>query len=99
MPKGIVYPEFQFRKHVEFLTIVTRKSATVWGHIMDHQKAERITYRNGIQDFRSFSQSKIQKLSSVQPLFYPETEFSSEVDLQNSVTSKPLSTKSCVSNR
>jgi hypothetical protein len=34
---------------------------------------------------------KIKKVGSVQVLFCPETEFSSEVDLQNSVTSKPLS--------
>jgi hypothetical protein len=31
-----------------------------------------------------------QKLSSIQPLFCQETEFSSEVDLQNSVTPKLL---------
>jgi hypothetical protein len=33
-------------------------------------------------------------LSSIQPLFFPETEFSSEVDFQNSVTSKPFSGQS-----
>jgi hypothetical protein len=57
---------------------------------MHHQKAEGDAYHNGIQDFRSFSQSETQKLSSAQPLFCPETEISSEVDLQNSVTSKPF---------
>jgi hypothetical protein len=56
---------------------------------MDHRKAERVSYHNDIWDFRSFDQSETQKLSSVQPLFCPETEFSSEVNLQNSVTSKP----------
>jgi len=65
---------------------------------MDRRKAERVTYRNGIRDFRSFGQSETQKLSFVQPLFCPETEFSSEVNLQNSVTSKPLSGQSRVSN-
>jgi hypothetical protein len=55
---------------------------------MDHQKYERVAYRNGIRDFYSFSQSETQKFSSILPLFYPETEFSSEVNLQNSVTSK-----------
>jgi hypothetical protein len=55
---------------------------------MDHQKYERVTYRNDIRDFYSFSQSETQKFSSILPLFYPETEFSSEVNLQNSVTSK-----------
>jgi hypothetical protein len=65
---------------------------------MDHQKDERASYCNGTQDFQSFSESETQKLSSVQPLIYAETEFSSEVDLQNSITSKPLSGQSCVSN-
>jgi hypothetical protein len=58
---------------------------------MDHRKAERVFYHDGIQYFQSFGQSETRKLSSVQPLFYPETEISSEVNLQNSVTSKPLS--------
>jgi hypothetical protein len=57
---------------------------------MDHWKTERVFYRNGIQNFRSFGQSEAQKFSSVQPLFYLGIEFSSEVDLQNSVTSKPF---------
>jgi hypothetical protein len=50
---------------------------------MNHQKSERATYRNGIRDFWSFGQSETQKLICVPPLFCPETEFSSEVDLQN----------------
>jgi hypothetical protein len=57
---------------------------------MDHQKSERVSYRNGIWDLRSFDQSETQKLSSVQPLFCPETEFNSECDIQNYVTPKPL---------
>jgi thermostable 8-oxoguanine DNA glycosylase len=55
---------------------------------MDHQKAERVAYSNGIRDFRSFGQSETQKFSSVQLLFCLETKFNNEVDLQNSVTSK-----------
>jgi hypothetical protein len=90
MPKGIDCQEFQFSKPVEFPTAVTHKSPTVSGRIMDHRKAGRIDYRNGIRDFQSFGQSDTQKFSSVQPLFYLETEFSSEVDLQNYVTSKPF---------
>jgi hypothetical protein len=58
--------------------------------IKDHQKSERVSCRNGIPSFRSFGQSEAQKFSIVQPLFCPETEFKSEVDLQNSVTSKPF---------
>jgi hypothetical protein len=60
---------------------------------MDHRKSERGTYPNGMRDFRSFSHSKTQKLSFVQPLFCPETEFSSEVDLQNSVLLNHLGDK------
>jgi hypothetical protein len=37
-------------------------------------------------------------LSSVQPLFGPKIEFSSDVDRQNSVTSKPFSGQSHMSN-
>jgi hypothetical protein len=55
---------------------------------MDHRKAERLSYHNGIRYFRSFGQYETRKLSFVQPLFCPGTEISSEVDLQNSVTSK-----------
>jgi hypothetical protein len=48
---------------------------------MDHRKAEGVSYQHGIWDFQSFGQSEAQKLNTVQPLFYQETEFSSEVDL------------------
>jgi hypothetical protein len=50
-PKGRVYPEFQFSKQVEFPTAVTQKLLTVWGRIMDHRKAERVGYCNGIRYF------------------------------------------------
>jgi hypothetical protein len=68
---------------VEFLIIVTHKAPTVWSHFMDHQKAERVAYRNGIQNLRSFRQSETQKLSAVPPRFCLETA-------QNSITSKPF---------
>jgi hypothetical protein len=55
---------------------------------MDHQKAERVAYCNGIQDFQSFDQSETQKLCAIPPRFCPEIEFSSKVDVQNFVTSK-----------
>jgi hypothetical protein len=58
---------------------------------MDHQKYERVSYHNGIREFRSFGESETQKLSSVHLLFCPEREFSIEVNLQNYVTSKPCS--------
>jgi hypothetical protein len=48
---------------------------------MDHREDERVSYCNAIQNFWSFGQSEAQKLSFVQPLFCPETEFNSEVDL------------------
>jgi hypothetical protein len=57
---------------------------------MDHRKDEKVSYHNGIQDFWGFGQSETRKLSSVQPQFCPETEISSEVNLQNSVASKPF---------
>jgi uncharacterized Rmd1/YagE family protein len=83
-----VCPDFCFSKPVEFPTVVTRKSLTVWSHTMDHRKHERVVYRNGIWIFWNFDQSETQKFSSVQPLLCPEKEFSSDVDLQNSLTSK-----------
>jgi hypothetical protein len=69
-------------------TVVNQKSTTISSHIIFHRKAERVAYRNGIQDFWSFGQYEDQKFSSVQLLFCAETESSSEVDLENSVTSK-----------
>jgi hypothetical protein len=99
VPKGAVFPDFWFRKPVEFPIVVTHKWLIVWTDIMDHPKAEWVSYRNGIRDFQSFSQSEAQKFSSIQPLFCPETEFSSEVDLRNSLTSKPFVGWSWISNR
>jgi hypothetical protein len=47
---------------------------------MDHQKAKRVTFRNGIQDFWSFSQSEAGNQKSVLLLFCLGAEFSSDVD-------------------
>jgi hypothetical protein len=80
------------------MTVVTHKLLTMWSRNMDHQKAERVSYCNDIQDFQIFGQSETQKLSSVQPLLCPEIEISSEVDLQNSVTSTPFGGQRCMSN-
>jgi hypothetical protein len=66
---------------------------------MDHRKAERVSYHYGIRYFRSFSQSETQKLCSVQPMFCPKTEISSEVGFQNYVTSNPLGGYNRMSNR
>jgi hypothetical protein len=74
--KGRVCLEFWVIKPVEFLTAVTRKPVTVWSHLMDHWKAERVFYRNGIRDLRSFGRSETQNLSSVQQWFCLETGFS-----------------------
>jgi hypothetical protein len=52
----------------------------VWSRLIDQQKAERVSYQFGIQDFWSFGQSKTQKLKSVLLLFCQEIEFSSAVD-------------------
>jgi hypothetical protein len=51
-------PEMLIQQPVEFLTTVTRQSLTIWSRLMDHRKAERYVYRNGIRDFWSFSQSE-----------------------------------------
>jgi hypothetical protein len=58
---------------------------------MDHRKDEGVAYLNG--------QSEAQKLSSMQPLFCLEIEFSSKVNFQNSLTSKPLSGHGRMNNR
>jgi hypothetical protein len=44
---------------------------------MDHLKAERVSYRDGIRHVRSVGPSETQELSSVQPWFCLETGFSS----------------------
>jgi hypothetical protein len=95
---GAFCPEMLIQQPVEFRTAVTRKSLTVWSCLMDHRKPERVVYGNGIRDFRSFSQSEAWNWRSVLPLFYAETEFSSDIDRQNSVTSKPFSGQGHMSN-
>jgi hypothetical protein len=65
---------------------------------MDHRKVERVGYHNGMQSFQSFCQSEAQKLRSALSMFCPDTEFSSDVGRQNSVTSKQLSERSRMSN-
>jgi hypothetical protein len=91
--EGAICPEMLIQRRVMFSTAVTHKLLTIWSHLTGHQKAERVLFRNGIQDFRSFSQSETGNSWSIPPLFYPETKFSSEVDRQNSVTSKLFSRK------
>jgi hypothetical protein len=51
-------PEILFQRLVEFLTAVTHKLLTGWSHLMDHRKAKRVAFRNGIRDFWSFGQSE-----------------------------------------
>jgi hypothetical protein len=41
-------PEMLIQQMVEFPTAVTRKSLTVWSRLIDHRKAERVVYWNGI---------------------------------------------------
>jgi hypothetical protein len=59
-PKNMFYarkydlPEMLIQRPIEFPTAVTHKSLTVWSHLIDHQKAERVAVRNGIWGFRSF---------------------------------------------
>jgi hypothetical protein len=77
MPKGTVCLEFPIQQPSRVPTIITRKSLTVWSQKMDHQKAERVAYKIGIQNFQSFGLAKTglsetQRLVSIQPLFCPE---------------------------
>jgi hypothetical protein len=88
--EGAICSEMLIQQLVEFPTAVTQKSLTVWSRLMDHRKYERVIYQNSIQDFRSFSQFENWNWRSVLPLFCPEIEFSSDIDHQNSVTSKPF---------
>jgi hypothetical protein len=54
-------PEMLFQRLAEFPTAVTRESLTGWSRLMDHRKAERVPFQNGIRNFRSFSQSETRK--------------------------------------
>jgi hypothetical protein len=51
-------PEMLFQRLVEFLNVITHTSLTSWSHLIDHQKDERVSFRNGIQNLRSFGQSE-----------------------------------------
>jgi hypothetical protein len=79
-------------------TAVTHKSPTIWSCFMDHRKAERVGYCNGIRSFWSFGQSEAQRLNSDQLQFCPKAKISSDVGHQNSITPKPLSERSRMSN-
>jgi hypothetical protein len=58
MQEGAICPEMLIQLPVDFLTTITRKSLAVWSRLIDHRKAERVVYRNGIWDFRSLSQTE-----------------------------------------
>jgi hypothetical protein len=72
MPKGTFCPEFPIQQTGQVPTIITWKSLNVWSQTTDHQKYERVAYRNGIQDFQNFGLAETQKLSSILLLFCPE---------------------------
>jgi hypothetical protein len=65
---------------------------------MDHRKGERVGYHNGIRSIRSFGQSEAKRLNPDQRQFCLEAKISSDVSHQNSVTPKPLSERSHMSN-
>jgi hypothetical protein len=65
---------------------------------MDHRKDERVDYQFDIQDFQSFGRSEAQKLNPDLLQFCPETKISIDISRQNSVTPKPLSEQSHMSN-
>jgi hypothetical protein len=64
---------------------------------VDHQKGERVVYRNGIQDSQSFDQSETQKLSFFSTASLSSTDFSGVINAQNSVYFKPLVGWDCMS--
>jgi hypothetical protein len=66
---------------------------------MDHLKAERVIYQNGIRDFWSFGQSETPKVELESAAVLSRMEFSSDVKTQNSVTPNPLSGQRHMSNR
>jgi hypothetical protein len=75
MHEGTMCPEILIQQPVEFPTAITRKSLTIWSRLMDHRKAERVIYQNGIRDFQSFGQFETGNWRSILPLFYSETDF------------------------
>jgi hypothetical protein len=45
---------------VEFPTAVTHELLTVQSHLIDHRKSERVVYWNGIQDFQSLGNPRLE---------------------------------------
>jgi hypothetical protein len=90
--------EILFQRPGEFPTAVTRKALIGWSYLMDHRKAERIVFWNGIWNLGSFGQSEVGNWRSILPLCCPGAKFSSVIDRQNSVASKPFSGRRHMSN-
>jgi hypothetical protein len=44
-------PVMLFQCPIEFPIAIARKSLTGWSCLMNHQKAERVAFRNDIRDF------------------------------------------------
>jgi hypothetical protein len=57
---GAICIEMLIQQPVEFPTVVTRKSLTVWSCLMEHQKSERVVYQNGIWDFQSLASPRLE---------------------------------------
>jgi hypothetical protein len=92
-------PEMLIEQPIDIPTAVTHKSLTVWSRLMDHEKVERVVFENGIQDIQSFGLSETGKLKIRSTTVLSRNSFSSFVDAQNSVTSKPLVRWGCISNQ
>jgi hypothetical protein len=95
--EGQVCPEILIQQPVEVPIVRTRKSLTGWSHLIDHWRAELST----ILEFGTSEvlvKAKTQKFSPIRLLFCLEAEFSSEVDLQNFITSKLFVGWSWISN-
>jgi hypothetical protein len=57
---------------------------------MNHWKDERVTYRVGIRNFRTFGLAETRKSSFYPAAVLSRTDSSSVTDAQNYVISKPL---------
>jgi hypothetical protein len=54
VPKVWSVQIFPFQQPNQVWMTLTRRSLTVWCQIMNHHKAERVTYQLGIRQFGSF---------------------------------------------
>jgi hypothetical protein len=96
--EGAIYLEMLIQQLVEFPAAVTHKSLSVWSRLMDHQRAERVAYRNGIWASRVWANLRLKIEDPFCCCSVQKQKFSSDVDQQNSITTKLFSRQSRMSN-